>query len=384
VRSPGRVANLLAVPRRAGLGIAAAVFVAAALVSAMLLPPAAGAVGAVVRYNGPRSVTEVALTFDDGSNPENCHRLLAILEEKGAPATFFPIAAAMPLDLEFWRLLADAGFPIGNHTMTHPNMATLSEAEQLKQIESAKVEEERITGAPLLQVFRPPYGSWNHATVAAAATAGYPVVLLWDTSDRDTSLRGTPAQMLAAAEAARNGSVILMHCGPNATPWVLGPLIDSLRARGLTLVTVPKLLGLAWQPGPVTVPTTAQILGSLSPMPEASMGGVIVGAAGYTPPSPGASLRPTPGAPQPSPSSGPSVTPSSLPSLASSTAPASASPGGASADIASTAPTASPTSAGRPSTGSMTDVIVLVVMVMLGALALAALAAMTRRRRRSR
>jgi peptidoglycan/xylan/chitin deacetylase (PgdA/CDA1 family) len=277
-----------------------------ALLGLMLLLASASSVlaagPAVEVSNGPRTVKEIALTFDDGSSPDNCRRILAELVTAGVPATFFPIARAMQLDPAFWRLVAQVGDPIGDHTLTHPQMPTLGYAEQVHQMQASRTIIERIIGRPMLNVFRPPYGAWDATTLRAAAATGFPTVLNWDTSDRDTSPQGTLAHMLAAADHGTNGSVILMHCGPNATPYLVPSIIDHYRALGYRFVTVPKLLGIAWDPGKVAEVTPATILGSLAPLPVVPKGGPIVGGAGWTGPIP---------TPTPRPSANPSPTPTS-------------------------------------------------------------------------
>jgi peptidoglycan-N-acetylglucosamine deacetylase len=266
----------------------------ATILAALLLLVVAGGAGggasatttATAISHGPRQVKVIALTFDDGSSPTNCRRILAELLAAGVPATFFPIAEAMALDPAFWRLVAAAGDPIGDHTMTHPQMPQLSYAAQVRQLRDSRAVVESITGHPILDVFRPPYGEYNGQTLAAAGATGFPVVLTWDTSLRDTSPRGTLAEMLAAAELGTNGSVILMHCGPNPTPYLVPQVIDSYRGRGFRFVTVPELLGVKWDAGTLATVTPDEVLGSLAPLPATSKGGPIVGIAGWQSPAP--------------------------------------------------------------------------------------------------
>jgi len=249
--------------------------------------------------HGTRDRPWIALTFDDGVSPANCRRILAILVDEQVPATFFPLAEAMPLDPDFWRLVVRSGDPVGDHTMSHPQMPGLRGVAQLRQIRAARTLGESILGRPMLRVFRPPYGAYDARTVAAARKAGFDTLLLWDVSDRDTSPRGSLAKMLAAGRRGTDGSVVLMHCGPNATPYLLRPLIESYRARGFEFVTIPKLLGLPWTSGPVIPPSVTEILDGLSPLPPTSSGGVITGPNGYVPVSPA----------EPVPSSAPSAVP---------------------------------------------------------------------------
>jgi peptidoglycan/xylan/chitin deacetylase (PgdA/CDA1 family) len=284
-----------------------------------------------VAAHGPRNVHEVALTFDDGISPQNCRRILAILVTRGVPATFFPVGQAMRLDPAFWRLVAEAGYPVGDHTMTHPQLPALSGTAQLAQIDDMRRLGESILGRPLLRVVRPPSGAYDPATLAAAAKAGFGTALLWDTSDRDTSPQGTVAEMLAAGERGTNGSVVLLHCGPNATPHLLASLIDDYRARGFRFVTVPQLLGVPWSAGPTRHVTPAEILDGLSPLPSSSTGGPIIGPNGIGPltfptasptrgTSPSPSPRPRPSrtatTPSPAPTGTPSPSPTSMPTLA--------------------------------------------------------------------
>ncbi len=273
------------------------------------LPSSAQAIGARVVSHGDRNRPAVALTFDDGVSPQNCRRILAILLEHHVPATFFPIAAAMPLDPALWQLVATAGYPVGDHTLTHPQMPTLSLRGQVAQIARARTLAESVLGRPLLRVFRPPYGAYNAGTIAAAAQAGFGTVLLWDVSDRDTSRHGTVAEMVSAAERGTNGSVVLMHCGPNATPYLLAQVIDFYQNHGFRLVTVPTLLGLTWSAGPTSVVTPTEVLGDLAPLPPAPSGGPITGPNGYSTP---------PAAPPASPTSPPSLPSKSAPPVGSS------------------------------------------------------------------
>ena len=295
---------------------------AASVVFAMLLVllgtggnPHAGAASPTARVvtHGSRAVKTIALTFDDGASPENCRRILAELVAQGVPATFFPVADLLRLDPAFWRLVARAGYPVGDHTLTHPHLPRLGYTAQLRELTESRALVESIIGRPVLDVFRPPYGEYDAATRAAAAAAGFPTLLVWDTSDRDTSPRGTVAEMLTAAEQGKNGSVMLLHCGPNATPYLLPDLIAFYRSRGFRFVTVAKLLGLAWSPGPTASLSPDEILGGLSPLPSSPVGGTLVDTNGKLDPPPSGSPGLPTGTPSPFPSSAASAlaTPSS-------------------------------------------------------------------------
>jgi peptidoglycan/xylan/chitin deacetylase (PgdA/CDA1 family) len=348
-------------PLFAAAGICA--FVAFVLVAVHPVQTA-GLTAARVVSNGDRTRPVIALTFDDGINPANCRRLLAILVEQHVPATFFPLSDAMRLDPAFWKLVAAAGYPVGNHTLTHPEMPTLTLLQQEAEIRNGRILAESILGRTELRVFRPPYGAYNENTLLAAAATGFPTVLLWDTSDRSTAPTWTISQLLAAAELGKDGSVLLMHCGPNVTPYLLPQVIDFYRSHGFTFVTVPQLLHVAWSAGTTRTVTPAEILNGLTPLPPMASGGPITGPNGYSPPP---SEPPTP-----EPSSSPTAEPSGSPTQSAS---------GAASAAASTVPTASVSAAPSSSVGIVEPAVVLgLVLAALAAVLLIGAIAFARRR----
>lgn len=119
--------------------------------------------------------------------------------------------------------------------------------------------------------------------------------------------------MLAAAELGGNGSVILLHCGPNATPWLLRPLIEFYRSRGLRFVTIPEMFGVPWEPGPTRRISPSAILAGLSALPASSSGGPITGPNGWVAPA-GSSPPVVPvSARSPAPAGSPAIPAGALP-----------------------------------------------------------------------
>jgi len=212
--------------------------------------------------HGSRTQHVIALTFDDGYSRTATAQILAILESEHVAATFFPYAAAVERAPSLWRSVAAAGYPIANHTATHPDLTALSTDRVLAQLEGARTTIERITDVPMVDVFRPPYGAWNVSVLRDAAAAGCLAAVLWDVDTRDWT--GIPASVIAArAEAGTNGSIVLMHAGPAQTPHALRAIIKWYRSHGYGFVTVPDLLGakLARQ-------RHAEPSGSASPAPK--------------------------------------------------------------------------------------------------------------------
>ncbi len=221
----------------------------------------------LVVFHGPRTAKVVALTFDDGYAPANVRQIFGELTRAGVTATFFVNGAYLRWDPKLWRSIAEAGFPIGNHTVLHEDVRNRPPGQvQADLLRNARLVLE-ATGRPMIPVFRPPYGYHDAASDAAAAAAGFPTIVLWDTTGGDASLSATDASVLANASAGRPGSIVLLHAGPSVTPRILPALIAGYRARGFSFVTVPELLGIA---GPGAVPGTGD--GASTP---AEAGGVV-------------------------------------------------------------------------------------------------------------
>jgi peptidoglycan-N-acetylglucosamine deacetylase len=181
-------------PRRRGgvhVRTAIATLLACAVLGLAAVAPALAAGPAHVVYNGSRSQRVVALTFDDGWSRVNDQRILDVLVSEKVTATWFPYALTVRGNPAFWKRVARLGFPIANHSYSHPDLRTLSEHEMEWQIKASKRLIEGITGVPMVRVFRPPYGSWDARVAAASARAGFPTIVMWDVSSGDTSPAAT-------------------------------------------------------------------------------------------------------------------------------------------------------------------------------------------------
>ena len=216
-------------------------------------PPACaapvGAAQAVVVSHGDIHRKVVALTFDDGMNPENTRQILRILKREKVNATFFPTGRALERFPDVWRDVAKAKFPIANHTYGHDGLAgQCYEAQRLELAHAAAVF--RTLGIPELPVMRPPYELWDDATNAAAAAEGLQAVVLWNIDTRDWQ-GASQATIRREALSGGRGSIVLMHTFPEATAAALPAIIRGYRARGFEFVTIGQMLEID---GPVPFP----------------------------------------------------------------------------------------------------------------------------------
>lgn len=213
------------------------------------IPPPADLEPATLVSHGPRTEKVVALTFDDGNNAENVEKILGILRVRHVNATFFPTARAVELAPKTWIKVAQAGYPIANHTFHHDSLAGQCFERQLAELEHAKT----VLGEQLIPIqglMRPPYEEFDKNTRLAASAAGEDYVVLWDVDTFDWTAVG-PLTIAARALAGRAGSIILMHTTRPASASALYRIVAKYRERGFRFVTVGQLLGV---PGPVPFP----------------------------------------------------------------------------------------------------------------------------------
>ncbi|MBU3705852.1 MAG: polysaccharide deacetylase family protein [Mycobacterium sp.] len=183
----------------------------------------------------------VALTFDDGPSPYT-DRLVQVLSDAGATATFFMIGNKVTANPEGARRVAQAGMEIGNHTWEHPNMTTIPAQFVPEQLSRAQEAIAAATGqTPTL--WRPPGGLTDNAVNAVAAKerlAG----ILWDVIPFDwINDSDTAATRYMLMTQIRPGSVVLFHDTYSSTVDLVYQFLPVLKANGYRLVTVSQLLG---------------------------------------------------------------------------------------------------------------------------------------------
>lgn len=193
----------------------------------------------------------VALTFDDGPDPEFTPQILDILEREHVPATFFVIGARAATSGALIARMNASGHEIGNHTFSHPNIDDVGALRLRTELESTTQIVASIVGRrPLL--YRPPsLADVEPRTVSSAAafaragSLGYLVVDA-DVDPRDWEQQRSAAIVADTLAQAEHGGVILLHDGGGnraATVEALPAIISGLRQRGLRFVALSELIG---------------------------------------------------------------------------------------------------------------------------------------------
>lgn len=242
VAHAGALASL-AIPGGAPWSLAVLLANHAALTAAGLLPRSSLLGPNVLRLDSGRP--EVAITIDDGPDPEVTPAVLKILAEQNAKATFFCIADKARAHPDLTRQIVDAGHDIENHSMFHRHTFSLSGMGGLKkELTQAQQTLHSLTGR-MPQFFRAPAGLRNpfldpvlhqlNLRLASWTRRGF------DTRTEDANL---VLQRLLRNLAA--GDILLLHDGNSArgvsgAPVILDALprlIESIRSAGLRCVSL--------------------------------------------------------------------------------------------------------------------------------------------------
>jgi peptidoglycan-N-acetylglucosamine deacetylase len=197
--------------------------------------------GAEAFRHGPHR-REVAIGFDDGPAAIT-PAFVSMLERAHAQATFFLIGRQVSRSFQglLLRELRD-GDALGDHTFTHPDLVRSGDVRSELSWTIGAIRS--LTGYTPC-VFRPPYGSYNSATVRTAASLGLATVM-WNVDPTDWTRPGTAAIKQRVLAQVQPGSIIISHDGGGFREQTLAAypaIIAGLRARGYRIVTIPQLLG---------------------------------------------------------------------------------------------------------------------------------------------
>lgn len=181
-----------------------------------------------------RTIACVALTFDDGPAPTT-PEVLDILAKAKVRATFFVIGRNVTALPQVVRRAVAEGHVVGNHTWSHRDLAALSAEDQQREVDLTNEELARVGVTTTL--LRPPYGSFDKRSRRLGSA-----LVLWDVDPLDWRDHDAGLVARRVVGSAHRGSIVLMHDIQPTTVAALPAIIKGLRAKGLTLVTVPELL----------------------------------------------------------------------------------------------------------------------------------------------
>ena len=181
----------------------------------------------------------VALTFDDGPDPRWTPKILAILKQHGAVATFCMVSRNVAGQEALVRQLVDAGMRLCDHSHTHDELLPERDPERIADevVGAGRTLSAAAAGAPV-EWFRAPGGNWSTEVAELSAEHGMQP-LSWNVDPRDWERPGADAIVAAVqqqiGQQAPDGPIVLLHDGGGSreqTVEALEKLIPWLAEQG--------------------------------------------------------------------------------------------------------------------------------------------------------
>ena len=185
----------------------------------------------------------VAITFDDGPNPEFTPKVLALLKEFEAKATFFCIGKNVEANASLCQQIISEGHTIGNHTYSHSNNFGFFKTERVvSELEKTNSIVKEISGHGL-KLYRPAFGVTNPKIKKALKITGLQSIG-WNKRSLDTTPLSEAAVLKRVTRNLSKGDIVLLHDSSTKSLRVLEQLLLFLQANKLQSVTVDRLLSI--------------------------------------------------------------------------------------------------------------------------------------------
>lgn len=194
------------------------------------------------KVKGDSSSKSVAITFDDAPVSEATPRVLEILKQYDAKATFFCIGQQVSAQPQLVKQMHQAGHIIGNHSYFHGSWFDLQPSSKMMSElrKTNNVIHEVIGQEP--RFFRPPYGVTN-PMLAKAVNQLKLVAVGWSIRSFDTVAKEKSKLLDRVTKNLKGGDVILFHDRCELTIAILPDLLNYIKQAGLKVESLDKLLG---------------------------------------------------------------------------------------------------------------------------------------------
>ncbi|WP_280399581.1 polysaccharide deacetylase family protein [Nocardia carnea] len=216
-----------------------------------LLPPPGGAKTAIA----PATITalpgagnSLALTVDDGASAEVVGAYVQFAKDTGARFTFFVTAyyQSWIAHQDELRPLVDSGqIQLANHTWDHADLTALSDHAVADDISRCKLFLRNRFGVDGMPYYRPPFGRHNARVDRIAADLGYTVPVMWYGSLSDSGLITEQYLIECARKYFNPQAIVIGHANFPPVTRCYGQLVDIIRERNLSLVTLDDVLTVA-------------------------------------------------------------------------------------------------------------------------------------------
>ncbi len=180
---------------------------------------------------------KVAITFDDGPNPDYTEELLEGLKERNVTASFFLLGKEAEKFPDIVKKIYEGGHLIGTHSYEHVNLCNLTDEAAVEQVDKTNQVILELTGE-YPQYIRPPFGCWKENLDYKTTM----MEVLWDVDPRDWATDNSSVIAARVLDKVQENDIILLHDASESSVKAAFQIIDTLQEQGYVFVTVEELM----------------------------------------------------------------------------------------------------------------------------------------------
>ncbi|MBQ3157403.1 MAG: polysaccharide deacetylase family protein [Clostridia bacterium] len=191
-------------------------------------------------YSVEREDKVISVTFDASWGGDKTLKILDLLDQYNARATFFLVGIWVDKYPELVQEIARRGHEIGNHSDSHAHFTQIAESKIRQELDSCSDKIEALTGIrPTL--FRPPYGDYNSKVITVVRDEGYEAVQ-WSIDSLDWKNRGVSDLVKRATTNVQPGDIILFHNDSEYIVEALPAILQFYQEQGFDMIPAKDIL----------------------------------------------------------------------------------------------------------------------------------------------
>lgn len=188
---------------------------------------------------GNKDKKYVYITFDNGYEAGYTSKILEVLKQNQVSATFFITAHYLNTQPDLVKQMIDEGHIVGNHTVNHKSMPSLTEEQIKKEVMDlhqaiySKFNYE-------MKYMRPPKGEYSEKTLSVCNSLGYKTVM-WSFAYEDWDEKNQPNEEKSLQKIVNNlhnGEIMLLHATSKTNTNILDSLIKEIKAQGYEIRSI--------------------------------------------------------------------------------------------------------------------------------------------------
>lgn len=186
---------------------------------------------------------KIFLTFDCGYENGFTPKILDVLKKQKVVAAFFVTKPFIREGRELIRRMKKEGHIVGNHTVHHKSMPTLSDRDNKQEIIDCAEYCKEATGYEMDHFIRPPMGEYNEKTLKLTKSMGYKTIF-WSMAYVDFDVNKQPGKQYVVEHFKKythNGAIPLMHNVSQSNAEALDEVITNLKKEGYQFESLKKL-----------------------------------------------------------------------------------------------------------------------------------------------